>query len=329
VPSKRRSASRDDYDNPWKEAIGRYLREFLALLFPAACDQIDWSRPPEQLDTELRKVIRAAATGNQRADLLFRVYLLDGSERFVLAHVEVQTTKDRQLADRLFRYCYRIYDRYHHRVAAFVALGDEHLEWNPDRFSWEVLGSKLSWEYPTVKLLDWEARWPELLASSNPFATILMAHLKTKGTRKNPGDRLDWKLQITEHIYATQPPDHGRELLRLVDWLMQLPAEQAIIYEEGLEALEAEHRMSYIPSFARKHWDAGIAKGIATGQANLLARLLEKRFGPLPSSVTEMLDKAEGSKVEQWGLRLLDARSLDEVFKEPRPRRQRAADSHA
>ena len=317
----RTKPSRDDYDSAWKEAIVYYLPQFLALLFPGAFAQIDWSRPPEHLDAELRKVVREAATGEQRADLLFKVYLRDGSERFILAHIEVQTTHDRELADRLFRYCYRIYDRYHHFVATFVALGDESPSWNPEPFSWEALGSRLTWEYQTAKLLDWESRWPELVASRNPFAIILMAHLKTKKTRQNPGDRLEWKLRITEYIFANHP-ESGRELLRLVDWLMQLPAEQTIIYEEGLEALEAEYRMSYIPSFARKHWDEGLAQGLAEGeargevkgQASLLARQLEKRFGPLPSSVKRLLRQAEATTVETWGLRLLEAQTMEDVF---------------
>lgn len=319
---KKGPSTRDTYDSPWKEAIVRYLPELFALFFPSAFALIDWSRKPELLDTELRRAVREAASGDQRADLLFKVHLRDGGERFILAHIEVQTTRDRELADRMFRYCYRIYDRYHHFVAAFVVLGDEQADWNPDQFSWEALGSKLTWEFQTVKLLDWADRWTELVASDNPFATIVMAHLKTKGTRKNPADRLEWKLSISEHIYQHQPREHGLELLRLVDWMMQLPAEQTIIYDEGLEALEAEHRMGYIPSFARKHWDAGLAKGLAEGeakgqiqgQAHLLAKQLEKRFGSLPASAKRLLRRAEGDAVEQWGLRLLDAQTLEEVF---------------
>ena len=63
-----------------------------------------------------------------------------------------------------------------------------------------------------------------------------MAHIKTKGTRKDPERRLEWKLRITQHIYANYPGAEGQELLRLVDWMLQLPEEQSIIYQEELEA---------------------------------------------------------------------------------------------
>lgn len=342
MPGKKpKPVSRDAFDSPWKEAIVHYLPQFLALLFPAAYARIDWARPPELLDTELRRVVREAATGDQRADLLFKVYLVDGGEQFILAHVEVQATEDRELADRMFRYCYRIFDRHHHFVAGFAVLGDEQPAWNPDCFSWEALGSRLTWQFQTAKLLDWEGRWPELVASRNPFATVLMSHLKTKRTRKDPASRLEWKLRLVRHIYANHSQAEGQELLRLVDWMMQLPAEQTIIYEEGLEALEAEHRMGYIPTFARKHWDAGLAQGLEQGHAeglaegevkgrtSMLARQLEKRFGPLPAAAKRLLKRAEVETVEQWGLRLLDAGTLEDVFgfalrETPKPRARRS-----
>lgn len=34
----------DDYDSPWKDAVERYLPEFLRFYFPAAYAGIDWSR---------------------------------------------------------------------------------------------------------------------------------------------------------------------------------------------------------------------------------------------------------------------------------------------
>ena len=45
----------DDYDSPWKEALAKYFKAFLALFFPAAHAGIDWSRGYESLDQELRR----------------------------------------------------------------------------------------------------------------------------------------------------------------------------------------------------------------------------------------------------------------------------------
>jgi hypothetical protein len=45
----------DDYDSPWKEALERYLPDFLPLLFPDAQAGIDWSQGYEFLDKELQQ----------------------------------------------------------------------------------------------------------------------------------------------------------------------------------------------------------------------------------------------------------------------------------
>ena len=44
----------NDYDSPWKEALERYLPDFLPLLFPEAHAGIDWSNGYEFLDKELQ-----------------------------------------------------------------------------------------------------------------------------------------------------------------------------------------------------------------------------------------------------------------------------------
>ncbi|XWK88758.1 MAG: hypothetical protein U7127_01470 [Phormidium sp.] len=52
------SKQRDDYDNPWKEAIAVYFKSFIAFFFPDIYEQIDWKIPHEFLDNELRQVMR-------------------------------------------------------------------------------------------------------------------------------------------------------------------------------------------------------------------------------------------------------------------------------
>jgi hypothetical protein len=58
----------------------------------------------------------------------------------------------------------------------------------------------------------------------------------------------------------------------------------------------------------------GEQRGKQMGEAALLLRLLERRFGALPAWVAERLAGAETGTLEEWGLRLLEAGSLDEVF---------------
>ena len=51
------------------------------------------------------------------------------------------------------------------------------------------------------------------------------------------------------------------------------------------------------------------------GEAKLLVRLLTRRFGELPAVVREQIAAADSDTLEQWGDLVLDARSLEEVFR--------------
>jgi hypothetical protein len=46
----------------------------------------------------------------------------------------------------------------------------------------------------------------------------------------------------------------------------------------------------------------------------LLCKLLERRFGPLPASCLARLEAATEEDIDRWAERILDAKTLDEVF---------------
>jgi predicted transposase YdaD len=54
--------------------------------------------------------------------------------------------------------------------------------------------------------------------------------------------------------------------------------------------------------------------GVKAGEARLLLRLLERRFGPLPAAVGQRVAEADADTLLVYGERILDAESLDEVF---------------
>jgi hypothetical protein len=58
----------------------------------------------------------------------------------------------------------------------------------------------------------------------------------------------------------------------------------------------------------------GKQEGRLEGEVALLLRLLERRFGVLPAWARERVLAADTVVIEEWGLRVLDAVSLEEVF---------------
>ncbi|MBF0434065.1 MAG: DUF4351 domain-containing protein [Magnetococcales bacterium] len=55
-------------------------------------------------------------------------------------------------------------------------------------------------------------------------------------------------------------------------------------------------------------------KGRQEGEAKILTRQLQRRFGNLPAWANEMIAKADLSSLEKWSLRIFDAQLLDDVF---------------
>ena len=65
-----------------------------------------------------------------------------------------------------------------------------------------------------------------------------------------------------------------------------------------------------------ERWKAeGIRQGMQEGSYRILARQLEKRFGSLDKPTTERLKAASTTELDHWAERILDAETLDEVFR--------------
>ena len=52
-----------------------------------------------------------------------------------------------------------------------------------------------------MKLLDYREKWSELEASTNPFASVVMAHLKAVETKGDNEQRYRWKLILIKRLY--------------------------------------------------------------------------------------------------------------------------------
>ena len=179
-----------EYDSPWKDALELFFEPFLLLCFPEVHAQIDWSRQPEFLDKELQQVVRDAELGPRVVDKLVKVWCKDGSEAWVLVHLEVQMQVTGGFPKRMYVYNYRLFDKFDRPVGSLAVLGDAGESWRPNQFGYEVFGCEPGIRFPILKLLDFEQRWEELEESTNPFAPLIMAHLRTLSTHGEPESRL-------------------------------------------------------------------------------------------------------------------------------------------
>lgn len=313
----------DDYDTPWKDAITRYFPDFMAFFFPQAHREIDWGRPHVFLDQELAQLARDGELGKRLADRLVRVHTHDGGEQWVLIHLEVQGKRERDFAERIFSYHYRAYDRFRRPVASLVLLADDSPRWRPHRFTYQLFGCQLRLDFSVVKLRDYAPRLEQLLAQSNPFGLVTAAHLLTRRTGGDAARRHAAKLRLARLLYA-RDWDKQRiiDLYLLIDWMMRLPSELERVLWRDIQLLEKERTMRYVSSVEKIGIELGREEGLREGRQEgreegrkeLLALLIESRFGSVPPAVRERLAAADSAELDGWARKLFSGASLDDVF---------------
>ena len=91
------------------------------------------------------------------------------------------------------------------------------------------------------------------------------------------------------------------------------------------ERADAERRIKYVRdlnAMIDAGWDEGRAEGIAVGKvegisvgkAELLERLLEKKFGSLSDSIRTRLFAASDEQLNLWAEELLLAKTIEDIF---------------
>jgi hypothetical protein len=296
-----------DYDSPWKEALDLYFKAFLALFFPHIHRDLDWSRGYEMLDKELQQLLPKAAEGRRTVDKLVKVWRKNGREAWVLIHVEVQTRRQRGFGRRMFVYNSRIADRYNRDVVSLAVLADDDPRWRPDSYAWELWGFSKRMKFPPVKLLDYAGRERELEESRNPFAKVVLAHLKALATRRNPDDRRAWKFRLVRGLYERGfRAEDVRQLFRLIDWLLELPSALDELFWKDVTSYQEERTMPFVTTPERY--------GIKLGMLQLIENALRVKFGEagvdLVGDLKALYDPAKFVAVHEA---ILKASSLDEV----------------
>ncbi len=231
-----------NYDETWKEITGKYFELFLMFFYPKIHQQINWQRKPISLDKELEKITASAKTQKRHADKLFKVWLKDNQEIWILIHIEVQSQYDKEFPQRMFIYNYRAFDLYNQPVISLAILGDESKSWYPNSYQYGMGNSELIFKFSTVKLLDY--KWEELEQNNNVFAIVVMAHLKTKATNNNLTLREEWKSHLSRLLYQRgYNQKEIADLLKVIDLMMSLPKELQISFEEKLTNYQEGQKM--------------------------------------------------------------------------------------
>ena len=127
------------------------------------------------------------------------------------------------------------------------------------------------------------------------------------------------KSQFAEEIERKVRSQFAEEIERKVKSQFAEEIERRV-KSQFAEEIERKVRSQFSQEIERKvrhsALQEGIQKGRLEGEAKLLLRMLPHRFGPLPLEITERIHSADPNTIGIWADRVLDAKSLDEVFSE-------------
>jgi Domain of unknown function (DUF4351) len=289
----------------------------MAFFFPEAYSQIRWLEGFTFLDGELQQITRESETGRRYVDKLVKVYLLDGTERWVVIHIEVQSQKEDDFGQRVYTYFARLQDKFQRDVASLVILGDTDKDWLPCSYETILFGCQLRFTFPIVKLLQYKQRVAELEASDNPFSVVVLAHIAAQATKDSRSQlrRSKRKLTITKMLYERgYSVQEVNDIFRFIDWVLTLPTELEESFKQELIAYENQKNMPYITSIER----SGIAQGLAEGNQNMkdmLFGLLQKKLKlvELPIDLRNQVQELSVKQIQALGVDLLDFNTIDDL----------------
>ena len=158
-----------------------------------------------------------------------------------------------------------------------------------------------------VKLLDYAEKWEVLEKSRNPFAMVVLAHLMTRQTRKDPRARYAAKVKMIKGLYERGwAAEEVRRLFRVIDWMVNLPKPLELEFCHEIKQYEEKKQMPFITTPERIGREEGRAEGRAEGRTEgLLKGRTEGRTEGQTEGRTEGIEVALEIKFGEAGLQLM------------------------
>jgi predicted transposase YdaD len=235
----------------------------------------------------------------RRPDLVVR--LTDGR----LYHLELQSDNDAAMPWRMLEYYGLLYQRYGQQPLQHVLYVGE----RPMTLVAQIDHATLLFEYGAIDVRTLDGQ--PLLHSTVLEDNILALLCRGGATRAT----VQYILARIANLSGTAQTEALTTLLILAG-LRHL---QPLVREETQQMaiiLDIENN-PFLRDIFEEGRQEGHQEGQIEGERALIRQQLARRFGVLPAWAEQHIAAADTTTLEQWGLRLLDATSLEEVFRTP------------
>ena len=263
-----------EHDIQWKAIIIAYFFSFIRFFLPELYPFVDFSKKPEFLDKELYKLMKDKLKGKRITDLLVKIYLKDGTEKWLLFHIEVQEYYDKIFGKRMFTIYYRIVDRYDKNpVALAIFTSRDNM---PASYENKHFGTEICYKYNAYYIINQDEE--ELLKSDNVFALAVLACLYlAKSKKKNQ--------QLLRYEYK-------RKLMRLMleRGYDKIDIHQIFVFIQNIMKISPELQEK-LEIDIEKHLKMETISPITEDNKRLAIRMYKSLFGVNPQEAVREAEK--------------------------------------
>nr|VFK19203.1 MAG: conserved hypothetical protein (putative transposase or invertase) [Candidatus Kentron sp. LPFa] len=323
------------------QAHDRFLKELLshperagALLRERLPDEIARflsSEPPELVDASF---VDERLHGHL-SDRLFKVETINRQTAFVYVLIEHKSTPDDKVGWQLLRYMVEILKQWEQqqsdwdRLPAVIPLVFYHgaREWKiPNEFL-HLVNAEEAWKpylpnfrFPVLDL----GKIPDKQLSGNRRLNAWLLVMKYATRKKQQMAIRDLLIETIKSVpedlrpivyYFVQTYRYDEQTLREIIRKIR-PEEENKMMSQFAQDIEKRVRQESIQEGMRQGRLEGLLEGEARGEAKLLIRQLSRRFQPLPDQISDRVYAAGPGTIEIWADRVLEAKSLDDIFTE-------------
>ncbi len=220
----------------------------------------------------------------------------------------------------MFEYHARIFGKHMRPVVSLAVLADSDMEWRPSEYEFRFGGCRVRLDNPVAKLLDFQGRDDDLLASSNRFAIVVFAYLKARESEGDDALMFDWKLELMKRL-STKTAAEQSGLVQFFDAIFPTYGDLDEHFWHTFSTSEEGKSMAYVTGLERISIKKGMEKGRLENAQESILEALEVRFGPvsqeLRSRIHSVTDIEECKKLHR---RAVSAATLEDFGEGTGPR---------
>ena len=293
-----------NHDKIFKELLTTFFVEFIELFFPEVLEYLDTSSITF-IDKEL---FTDVIQGEKKILDVVALTKFKAQDYSFLVHIEAQASNKTDFNERMFRYFCSLFLKYNRPIYPIVIFSYDSPK-RPDKTNFVI-------ELPNYKVLDFNYQvvqlnrlnWRDFLNQRNPIASALMAKMNI---RKR--DRPQVKAECLRLLVSFDLNPAKIQLLSgFIDTYLNLNPQEKELFQSQLNTMELDQQEK-IMQITTSWKEEGRLEGKLEGQALTILRLLDRKIGTLPESITTQIKSLESSQLDALTEELLDFNTLDDL----------------